>query len=253
MLVYDVLFRNVLTYSSKTKRFVVYCATLFTIAFSLYGVASAGAVLIHELAYSAVYWLVFLVGVFFLLAMLVSVHDEELKLLRKLASDSVISYDLHNTRRLLSGAIEERNAVQAQLSAVSERIIRFFGEPNRDCCARCLSDRNNFCSRIRTGSCAVCLDDNVALTAMVPCGHIVVCSECFETNRMRQCPFCREDCIDAVRLYDVSPPPPPPQPVDVPLPPVEPEEAPPSVKKSESNKKEDKKRRFLMRRRRQPD
>ena len=44
--------------------------------------------------------------------------------------------------------------------------------------------------KVKDSFCVVCLDSE-ATHAMVPCGHLCVCSDCGDPTRLYNCPMCR--------------------------------------------------------------
>jgi hypothetical protein len=52
------------------------------------------------------------------------------------------------------------------------------------------------------GDCVLCLGERRATRALVPCGHLAVCSDCAPDIRMQgRCPICRHFVSDLIRVF----------------------------------------------------
>jgi len=48
--------------------------------------------------------------------------------------------------------------------------------------------------------CVYCLEEKATI-AIIPCGHLCLCSTCSAKNPFKQCPMCRGEIINTIKIF----------------------------------------------------
>jgi len=48
--------------------------------------------------------------------------------------------------------------------------------------------------------CVYCLEEKATI-AIIPCGHLCLCTTCSSKNPFKQCPMCRGDIINTIKIF----------------------------------------------------
>lgn len=71
-------------------------------------------------------------------------------------------------------------------------------------CKRTIQKNHYIKSKIYiTSNCMICLEENVSLHCLLPCGHSVICEMCFDMVDSKLCPFCRSPYSDTKLFHAI--------------------------------------------------